>query len=171
MGPPSGEPGRPDRRTISCIDDGCQRPVWLEEKLTGSFLDLRLIAARGNCLVFGWLCVIPGCVGGWECSKTKTCLGKSLPWRQGFTCSTSPFLSTEEERSIITSRLSSLQLQGNKQVVCEFDPHNRGGKKNLNFSASWWCIAVQMNRKVGRKVGRETATLFLCIYHGTCVLN
>lgn len=67
---------------------------------------------------------------------------------------------TKGERSIITSHLSFLQLRGNKQLVCEFDPHIPGWKKNLNFSASWWCIALQMNRKIGRKVGRKVATLF-----------
>lgn len=67
---------------------------------------------------------------------------------------------TKGERSIITSHLSFLQLRGNKQLVCEFDPHIPGWKKNLNFSASWWCITLQMNRKIGRKVGRKVATLF-----------
>lgn len=101
-------------------------------KLTGSFLDLRLIAARGNCLLFGWC--DPG--GG---SETKTCLGMSYRVRQGFTLSRAfesplPFYGiekVEKKRSIITSHLSSLQLQGKKQVVCEFDPHPGGGKRTL----------------------------------------
>lgn len=94
--------------------------------------------------------------------KQKTCLGMSYRVRQGFTLFRAsslplPFYSTEkvDKKKHNHTHFSYLQLQGIKQVVCEFDPHPGGWKKNLNFSASWWCIAVQMNRKIGR----ETATL------------
>ena len=41
---------------------------------------------------------------------------------------------------------------------------SREFEKNLKSSASWWCIAVQMNRKVRRK----TCNPILCIYRGVC---
>ena len=157
MGPPSGDQAGLIAGQFSCIDDGCQRPAG-ERELTGSFLDLRLIAARGN------VCCLVGVIPMWgvavkQIKRASACpTGRnrgSLPSAvPGLPASYSLVPKEKGERSIITSHLSFLQLQGNKQLVCEFDPHIPGWKKNLNFSASWWCIAVQMNRKIGRKVGR-----------------